>query len=242
MKKILFLIILFSATSVYSREIADSTKYPFTVAGEISFNSNGMAPVPAFSLGKPAISAGMGVSKGHFSYDPQFAYGLNFKPWVMDNWFHYRMVDKQRFMIRTGADVSLFFTEEKLPDQVMIHAQRYLALEIMGALKFPGNGEAGLMYWRDLGLDHESLKGHFINLYADRPDIGLGRIFETDLYLQLFYIDYTDANDGLFFAGKLSPSIKDCPFHLFFQWVEALWSNIDPYPGFRWNAGASYKF
>ena len=98
------------------------------------------------------------------------------------------------------------------------------------------------MYWRDLGLDQGSLKGHFINLYVDRPDIGLGKIFETDLYVQLFYLDYTAENDGLFFAGKISPSLKGCPVHVFFQWVQALWSNIDPFPGFRWNAGVAYKF
>ena len=242
MKKVIFLIILFSPACIYSQDPADSTKTPFTVGGEISFNSNGMAPVPAFSLGKPAISAGMGVNKGHFSYDPQFAYSLHFKPWVMDNWFHYRLVDRQKFMIRTGADVSLFFTEENFPDLKLIHAQRYLALEIMGAFKFRGKGEAGLMYWRDLGLDQGSLKGHFINLYVDRPDIGLGKIFETDLYVQLFYLDYTAENDGLFFAGKISPSLKGCPVHVFFQWVQALWSNIDPFPGFRWNAGVAYKF
>lgn len=46
-----------------SREKLDSTKFPLKVSGEITLNSNGIAPMPAFALGKPTVMANITLKK-----------------------------------------------------------------------------------------------------------------------------------------------------------------------------------
>ena len=58
--------------------------------------------------------------------------------------------------------------------------------------------------------------------------------------VQIFYINYDGNNDGLFVSPKISSSIRDVPFSVFFQATQAISSNIEPFPGFRWNIGVSY--
>ena len=60
----------------------------------ITWASVSANPIPSFALGKPALSANLSVVKGRFSYDPQLSYDLHLKPWIIDNWFHYKLVDK----------------------------------------------------------------------------------------------------------------------------------------------------
>jgi hypothetical protein len=63
-------------------------------------------------------------------------------------------------------------------------------------------------------------------------------LFSADI--QIFYINYIGPNDGLFFSPKISASLRNVPFAIFVQPIQALISNISPYPGFRWNLGVAY--
>ena len=51
-----------------------------------------MAPIPSFSLDKPALIGAFTFAEKRFSYEPQIAYGLDLRPWIIDNWLHYRMI------------------------------------------------------------------------------------------------------------------------------------------------------
>lgn len=63
-----------------------------------------------------------------------------------------------------------------------------------------------------------------------------------NLSVQLYYINYDGNDDGLFISPKISASVNDSPFSLFFQANQALQSNIDPFPKFKGNIGISYSF
>ena len=76
----------------------------------VSINSNGFAPIPAFSLGKPAFIASANIAKGRFSYDPVLAYSLEMKPWFIDNWLHYTVIQKPKFEFKVGTNFSTFFS------------------------------------------------------------------------------------------------------------------------------------
>lgn len=233
--------ILFFVTSVTFSSVPDPVK-PSEIKFNLSvtLNSNGMASIPAFSLGKPAIVGSMSVSRKRFSWDPNLAYGLDLKPWYIDNWFHYKIVDRERFELRTGFNASAFFSRFEETDENVLQSQRYFAFEMATTYKFSSPGFISLMYWRDSGRDYGSLKGHFIDLTAEKSEIKLGDNLLAAINLQLFYIDYDGANDGLFFSPKLSSSLRQFPVSLFFQATQALESNITPWPGFRWNVGLTY--
>jgi hypothetical protein len=204
-------------------------------------NSNGIAYIPAFSLDKPAIIGAFSLRKGRFSYDPQLSYGLNLKPWIIDNWFHFRIMDRQAFELKAGAVISGFFTEYETEDETLLQVQKYLAAELVTTYRFTPVSSMAFTYLIDRGQDPGTLSGHFFNLQADRSDLKLGKKGLLSASLQLFYIDYTGDNDGLFTAASVSASLRNIPFSIFFQGIQPLWSNINPSPRFKWNAGLAYQ-
>lgn len=236
------LFFLLIAVPLFSMEKADSAKSKLKFNGNVSLNSNGMAPIPAFSLGKPALIGAFTLQKKRFSYDAQIAYGLDLRPWIIDNWLHYRLIYKPKFELRTGVDFAMFFSEYDAGDYKILQGQQYITLELAGIFKFSPKSSVSLMFWNDNGQDPETINGNFTNLVYDRTDIKVGRILFLSVNVQLFYLGYTGNNDGLFISPRISSSVSNLPFSLFFQVTQALTSNIEPYPGFKWNAGLAYIF
>lgn len=193
-----------------------------------------------FHLINQLLLGAFSLQKGRFSYDPQLSYGLDLKPWIIDNWFHYKIVDRPVFEFKAGAVISAFFSEYESEDETILQAQKYLALEFIGRYKFSPTTSLAFTYLLDRGQDPGTLSGHFFNLQADKSDINLGKKGLLDAGLQLFYINYTGNEDGLFAAAYVSASLRNIPFSVFAQAIQALWSNIDPFPPFKWNVGLAY--
>lgn len=237
---------LFIFSLSHSADPADSSKTKLKAEATVSLNSNGISSIPAFSLGKPAIIASVALQKNRFSYDPQLAYGLNFKAWFIDSWLHYKLIDRPRFVFRPGFNFSTFFSDYKVPGETILQdvtirqAQRYFTIELTGVYKFSSKSSLTFGYWNDRGQDKGTLMGHFFNLVGERTDISMGKNVLFSAAFQIFYIDYKGHNDGLFLSPKVSASLKNVPFSVFFQPIQALYSNIYPFPGFRWNLGVSY--
>jgi hypothetical protein len=239
--KIIFCLVFISIFTIsYSIENADSSKTKLKANATFSINSNGIASIPAFSLDKPALIASVTLVKNRFSYEPLLAYRLDLRPWIIDNWFRYKIINKPFFEFRTGIDISTFSSEYIVQEESVWQSQRYIATEFTGVYKFSPNSYLSFTYLNDRGLDNGTISGHFFNLVGERSEINIGKNVLLSANLQLFYINYDGNNDGLFISPKISSSIRNVPFSLFFQAIQALDSNISPLPEFRWNLGLSY--
>jgi hypothetical protein len=238
-KPIASLIFIFVFTVSWSQESTEKARYKLQASATISLNSNGIAYVPAFSLGKPAFIGSLSLKKGRFSYDPQLSYSLELRPWIIDNWFHYKIIDRPAFEFKAGAVISSFFSEVETGDESVWQAQKYLAVEFISKYKFTPNSSLAFTYLLDRGQDPGTVKGHFFNLQAEKSEINLGQKGLLAATLQMFYINYTD-EDGLFVAGNIAASLRNVPFSIFFQAIQVLTSNIDPFPPFKWNVGLAY--
>ncbi|MDO9581093.1 MAG: hypothetical protein Q7J06_11120 [Bacteroidales bacterium] len=239
-KTYFFFAFLFIFLGSYSQQNADSSKIKLKANATVSINSNGIATIPAFSLDKPAIMASIALVKNRFSYEPLLAYGLDLKPWFIDNWLHYVLVRKPAFQLRTGFNISSFFSEYKVIDEAFLQGQRYFAFELTGVYKPSPNNSLTLAYWNDRGQEQGTIKGHFISLIGERSGINIGKQVLLSAALQIFYINYDGNNDGLFLSPKISSSVRNVPFSLYFQATQTLDTIISPFPGFRWNLGLSY--
>ena len=240
-KLIVPLAFLFLCTVSWSQEQADSTRSKKLHAeATVSLNSNGIAYIPAFSLDKPAIIGMFSLVKGRFSYDPVLSYSLELRPWIIDNWFHYKFIDRPTFEFKAGAVISTFFSEIETPTEVVHQAQKYLAVEFISKYKFNPRTSLVFTYLLDRGQDPGTTQGHFFNLQAEKSNMNLGKKALLSASLQLFYINYSGNEDGLFTAGNVSASIRNVPFAIFVQAIQALSSNIEPFPEFKWNVGLSY--
>ena len=236
------LVLFYLFTSTYSNELADSSKTKLEAGAVVSLNSNGMASIPAFSLGKPAIIASISLVKNRFSYTPTLAYGLDLKVWFIDNWLNYKIIRKPAFELTAGFNLSTFGSKYNLPDGSVLEAQRYFAYALTGVYKFSAKNSLTIAYWNDNGQEKGTLRGHFFNLVGERSEMNIGKNVQLAAVLQIFYINYDGNNDGLFVAPKISASVSNIPFSIFLQITQALSSNISPSPGFRWNAGIAHRF
>ena len=236
------LLFIFIFNLTFSKENADSSATKLKFRGNVSFNTNGMAQIPSFSLGKPAVIAAFALQKKRFSYDPQIAYGLNFRPWTIDNWVHYRLIFKPKFELRTGGNFSMFFSEYDTGEDIILQSQQYLTFEIAGVFKFSPKSAFSLMYWSDNGQDQGTIDGSFYNMMYDIIDFEIGETTLLSGNIQFYYLNYTGNNDGLFISPRIAASIKKIPLSLFFQATQPLTTNVEPNPGFRWNAGLAYMF
>jgi hypothetical protein len=236
----LLIIFFFFFTIAFSQQKTDSLKTKLKTTASVSLNSNGIAPIPAFSLGKPAVIASLSLTKNRFSFDPTLAYGLDFRPWILDNWLHYLLIRKPLFEFTVGFDFSSFGSMHILSDGSIWEEQRYFTSSITGVYKTSKNSTLTLAYWNDRGQDKGTLLGHYFNLVGERTGFNIGKSVLLSTALQIFYIDYTGKNDGLFVSPKISTSVKNIPFSVFFQAIQALESDISPFPGFRWNIGVGY--
>lgn len=240
MKTSLCLTFLFIFTVTFSQEETNSSKTKLKASANVSINSNGIASIPAFSLGKPALIAGINLAKNRFSYDPVLAYSLEMKPWFIDNWLHYKIVSKPVFELRAGFNFSTFFSKIEVDDETILKGERYFALALEATYKVAPNSSLTFMYWNDRGQEPGSISGHFFNLVADRSDIRVGKSVLMAANVQLFYIGYDGNNDGLFVTPKISAAVINLPFTLYFQATQAISSNVEPWPGFEWNIGLAY--
>jgi hypothetical protein len=231
---------VFIFTVTYSQEETSASKRKLNAGATISLNSNGIASIPAFSLGKPAVIASISLVKNRFSYTPTLAYGLDLRPWFIDNWLNYKIIRKPAFELTAGFNISTFGSKYNLPEGSVWEAQRYFAFAMTGVYKISSKNLLTLAYWSDNGQEKGTIKGHFFNLVGERNDMNVGKSILISAAVQIFYINYDGNNDGLFISPKVSSSIKDVPFSIFFQATQAISSNIEPFPGFRWNIGISY--
>jgi hypothetical protein len=182
---ILFLFLL--AIITCQGQDKDSTFHKFKADVNFSLNSNGVNPIPAFSLGKPAVVATAAISKGRFSWDPALAYGLDAKPWYIDNWFHYLIINKPVFKLRTGLNFSMFFSNKNLPDEIILKGERYFTGELAGIFYITPTTSITVMYWSDNGQEHGTLTGSFYNVIGEKSGIKLGRRCLMTASLQLFF-------------------------------------------------------
>jgi hypothetical protein len=236
---ICLLIVTFPALC-FSQEKNDTLKNKLEPYLSFSLNSNGIAPIPAFSLDKPAIIANVGIAKGRFSFDPGLAYSLQGKAWYIDSWLHYKIIMRPKFELRLGLNFSTFCSGFSVNGEKIQMAERYFTFSFTPTYKFSRVSSLSFDYWSDNGQEKTSIKGHFFDLVYDRSEISLGKKALMGINLMLFYINYSGNNDGLFISPRISLGIRNFPSSLFIQASQSIVTDILPFPGFRWNLGINY--
>jgi hypothetical protein len=240
-KIVIFFLFAFIASNTFAGQNDDTTRTKkIHATATFSLNSNGISSVPAFSLGKPAAMASVSIGKGWFSYDPTLGYDLDGHPWFIDNWLHVKLLNKPKFELRTGMNISSYCSKYTVPEGEFYRVERYFAFELAGIFRFAKNTSLLTQYWNDRGQEDWSIKGHFVNAVLERTDMAIGKHILCTAALQLFYINYTENNDGLFVAPRIAFSVRNFPVSIFSQAVQAITSNIEPFPGFNINVGIGY--
>lgn len=219
----------------------------FKFSGTIGLNTNGISPVPAFSLGKPAIMGFFSLRKNRFSFDPEVAYSTDGTPWFFSSCFRYRIFGKKKLEIKVAAvwNVSHSYPEviENGVSKTITKAERYLVFEFVPTYKLSEKFSLGSAVFVGRGFDKGSLKQmHFISLVANITKLRLSKKLYYSLFPQVFYLNLDGDTDSFFVSGVAGIGHKKLPLFLSSHMNQPVVTSISPNPGFSWNVGLSYNF
>lgn len=129
--KALLLLIISSFSLVILAQKNDSTKAKINIfGGAVTIQTKGISTIPNLTLGKPAAIFDMKIGR-KLTFEPQFRFALEGKPWAMVFWWRYYATINPKFRMIVSANYSLAFktiADTSLESsQEIIRTTRYFA-------------------------------------------------------------------------------------------------------------------
>jgi hypothetical protein len=230
---------MFASLFISAQASRDSTGV-FKFSGTLTVTTNGISPIPAFSLGQPAVLGLLYISRKRLSYDPQFAFSNKGVPWYFNNIFRYQLIDRSRFTFRVGAIWGIGFAYPRLDQNGSMHsiakAERYFWLELMPKYKITKHFSINCLTYSGHGFDRgTSDLINFISLMGNITKVPLSPKLYFNFFPQVFYLNIDEKAEGFFVSGVFGIGIFNFPVSISTQMNETISTNLSPDPGFKWN-------
>jgi hypothetical protein len=207
--------------------------------GSVALTKMGTAPIPVPPIYSPCLSLGVSVSYGRWSYEPLLNCQMNAKPWIIDNWIHYRLFANEKWRIIGGINPFLYFPGYPVGKQYD-HQHLNLSAALSGAYRFSGHWSMSLDYRYDRGFNGLVLTGHFVCMSLSMvQDLPSKLYLRSNLHVVCF--EYPGQFHGLFGSTDIFIGSKQWRGSVFFQALQPLVCREGPVP-FIWNAGVSYSW
>jgi hypothetical protein len=224
----------------------DSTN-GFRFSGTITLTSNGISPIPAFSLGKPAFLAFLSMGKKRFSYDPQMAFSYKGVPWFFNNALRYKLVDKRKFLFRPGLIWGLGYSYPLMlkngSNHIISRAERYLWFESTMRYVFSSRVAISSTTYSGHGFEHDGIEYiNFASVMGNFTKIPLYKRVYFNFFPQVFYLNMENESEGFFTSGIFGLGYFGFPVTVSVQMNETIHTNLSPDPGFKWNISLNYDF
>lgn len=188
----------------------------------------------------------MTAGRGKLSFEPQFRFSIDGKPWTFFFWWRYKLVNTSNLFIRVGIHESLSYST--LPVEIngdskeTITTQRYLAGEFTPNYFLTRNIGIGMYYLYSYGFDNEYVRNtHLGMLNINFSNIKLLDKFFLSYMPQIYYLRI-NKNDGYNVTSTLNLARKNFPviFSLFGN--KTIQSHVPGHKDFVWNASLIYTF
>jgi len=240
---LLLLFIIIVATQPTSAQSPDSTQSVKYFGGSVAATNNGLSLVPTFSLNKPAALVILNMGK-RFTFDPEFRFSLEGKPWSFVFWGRYKLVQHEKFRLSVGVHPGYLFNSQPTGNNGtsnIITAERYVASEISPSYYIAEHTSVGIYYLRSKGFAESSVKNlHFITLNANFNKVELYKSYYLKLNPQLYYLKM-DERDGYYVTATVTLAKTNFPVSLQSTMNRIIESQI-PSKDFIWNISLIYSF
>jgi hypothetical protein len=245
-KRTLSLFVLINLAYVAFSQETDSTKVPSRFGGAVTVTNKGISLIPNLTLGKPAAIFDLSVGKKRLSFEPQFRFALEGKPWTFIFWWRYKIVESKKFRMNIGAHPAFAFSTVTFPydtvPQEIIRVQRYLAGEIVPTYTITKNISVGMYYLPSIGLQDDGVKyTNYLGLRFYFSNIRLSDKFYMRFNPQIYYLKM-DANDGFYANATLFLAKRNFPFSVSAMGNRTIQTNIPVGEDFIWNISLIYSF
>ena len=219
----------------------DST---FFFRADLSVTNNGFSIIPAFTLGDPAAFLDMKMGSKRLSFEPQFRWALEGRPWSFVFIYRYKAIIKPKFQLSIGGHLPAlnYITANVLingiQEEVSV-ARRFLAAEIFPSYKFSNNISVGIYYLRGHGFQkHAPQNSNFLSLQGNFNKIKLVGKTYFSFNPQIFYLK-VDSNDGFYMNATTTFGVFNFPLSISSIVNKAIQSDIAA-KDFDWNVSLVY--
>jgi len=214
--------------------------------GVVTIQNKGISTIPNLTLGKPAAIFDMKMGR-KLTFEPQFRFALDGKPWAMVFWWRYYGSISNKFKVTLHTNYSLayksltFYTSSGTPQEI-IRTTRYL----VGALspnyqvnKYIGIGMYLFYNW---GIEEYITRNTYMASFQPSiSNIPITKNIKARLNPEVYYLKM-DNNDGVYLNARFLISKNNCPLSVSGLINKPLKSTIPSEYDFLWNVGLSYTF
>lgn len=245
LKKTLLLIFLFNLTFIVYSQKPESTEIPGHFNGAVTVTNNGISFIPTFSLGKPAVIFDLSMGK-RLSFDPQFRFALEGKPWSFLFWWRYKLITNEKFRFTIGTHPALSFKTLVVTTETgtknIINAQRYLAGELSPNYFISKNVSIGLYYLFSHCFEKDGINfTHFLTFNANFSAINITKNYYIRFNPQVYYLKM-DKSDGYYFSSSMTLARRNFPVSVSALINKVIKTDISASKNFVWNASLIYTF
>ncbi len=219
----------------------DST---FFFRTDLSVTNNGFSIIPAFTLGAPAGFLDMRMGNKRLSFEPQFRFALEGRPWSLVFIYRYKAIVKPRFQLTFGGHlpglnfITRTVTVNGIDDELSV-ARRFLAAEIIPTYKISKKVSVGIYYLKGHGFqNHGPQNSNFLSLQGNFTKIKLVGKSYFSFNPQLFYLTVDD-DDGYYVNATTTLGVLNFPITISSIVNKAIKSDI-PANDFDWNISLIY--
>jgi hypothetical protein len=231
---------------VFIQFVSFSQKKPLEVSGSITINNNGIDPVPAFALGKPALMSSIFITKGNFIFNSMFNYSITEgKPWSQNIWFLYKVPISEKSYFRTGLSLSFFHKKESLnlAGFTNLNGQilnQYPAFEASFHHKVSEKVQMSFTNWAVRGIEKDAVRwGNFTNFAVNISEIKIGKELKLGVSPSTFFVTNAAPFKGFFVAETTTLFYKNHKIGLINQIVQPIYT--EPETKLIWNLGLMWK-
>lgn len=245
-KKVLLIFILLDFSHFAFSQKTDSTKVVSQFGGAVTVTNNGISLIPTFSLDKPAVLFDLTAGRGKLSFEPQFRFSLEGKPWSFFFWWRYKLVNTSKLFVRVGVHESLSYSTLTVltngESKETIITQRYLAGELAPNYFLTNNISLGMYYLYSYGIDNVNVRNtHFAMLNMNFSNIKLSDKFFLSYIPQIYYLRI-NKNDGFNVTSTMTLARRNFPVFFSVFGNKTIQSHVPGHKDFVWNASLIYSF
>jgi len=225
---------------------AGRSPHALDVSGNVNVNSKGISLVPALTLGRPSAIFDLVIRKSAVSFEPQFRFALDGKPWSFLLWGRYRAVSTGNFRLVIGGHPAYSFKTSTVEvdgrSRDQIEVRRYLAAEATPTWRLSSQLSVGGYYLYSNGFDPGAAK--HTQMAAARASFSNVRVFgELVVHAtpQLYYLR-TSGQEGTYVSANASFSRRGSPWSISTIVNQPISSEVTGGKDFLWNIGVTYAF
>ena len=242
--RVLLYLLLACVARAAGAQGASPAEYPIAVGGAVTLTTKGISTIPSFTLGKPAAIFDVSIAKHGLSFEPQFKFGPQAKPWSFVFWGRYRLVETEKVHVLIGAHPAIAFKSTPVStaagtSEVMV-ARRYYAGELSPSYSLTRSVRVGAYYLYSQAAESDVAKHtHFLSARAAIANLGLPDPYVLRFAPQLYYLR-VDRNDGVYVNAGATLARRTSPFAISSTINRSLHTTVPGSDPLLWNVSLSY--